>query len=105
MKERLQGYLSLLVLSVVVFFVLWPFSVTVQRWGYAMRYNTDARAVFIDEKPTNCEWTHAPLGSKGCHYEKQVVINRPTGPDPFASIPGERPITAVYVSWKKVEDR
>jgi hypothetical protein len=61
---------------------------------FSLVYSVHFRDVQVDKKPADCDWGHAPLGDKGCHYEKQVQIIR-----------NERGIvTDVYVNWDKVPD-
>jgi hypothetical protein len=49
----------------------------------------------MDPKPHGCDFDDAPLGNKHCHYEKQVDAARACS---------ECPVTAVYVSWRKIEE-
>ncbi|HKD85924.1 MAG TPA: hypothetical protein VKB58_14320 [Terriglobales bacterium] len=61
---------------------------------YALAYGTNTAHVHADEKPSDCDWTKAPMGSKSCHYEKHVEV-------PPAEN-GELP--SVFVTWEKVQD-
>ena len=61
---------------------------------YALAYGTNTAHVHADKKPTDCDWTKAPIGSKGCHYEKHVEVSPAEN--------GELP--SVYVTWEKVQD-
>jgi hypothetical protein len=40
---------------------------------YAIKYSVSADGVFVDPKPTDCGFWHAPLGKKGCHYRRVVI--------------------------------
>lgn len=47
-------------------------------WGidvvwYSAEYGVSTDKVHIDPKPTDCDFWHAPVGFKGCHYEREVV--------------------------------
>ena len=42
---------------------------------YAFVNDTSEENVHVAPRPTDCDWGHAPLGDKGCHYEKQVLIS------------------------------
>lgn len=46
------------------------------RWAYGLKYGTDSGRVDVAPKPENCDWDYAPLGRKGCHYEKEVTVAR-----------------------------
>ncbi len=43
-------------------------------WAYALRYDTDSSHVHVAPKPTDCDFLHAPIGLKSCHYEKFVGV-------------------------------
>jgi hypothetical protein len=61
---------------------------------YGLDYSVDSSRVHFDKKPTDCDWEHAPIGNKDCHYEKQVYpVNNATGT-----------VTDVYVTWAKTAD-
>jgi hypothetical protein len=62
--------------------------------GYTMKYDLTDEKVIIDRKPHDCEWETAPLGAKHCHYDKAVQTETDQ----------HRKVTAVYVSWQKVQD-
>ena len=88
-------------------------------WAYALRYETDSDRIHVAPKPGDCDFLHAPIGLKGCHYEKSVQVMRyskdvQTG-QPIVSyddgktwnlLPeGEKPGSVqVYVDWLKVQD-
>ncbi len=61
---------------------------------YRMIYSVSASHVHIEKKPVDCDWGHAPLGDKDCHYVKQV--------SPISNDRGR--VTDVFVSWIKVPD-
>ncbi len=102
-------------------------------WAYALAHDAYVRHVDIAPKPPDCDFLHAPLGSKGCHYEAQVSVmyrDPKTGqlkpPLDFSSIPGvvdyrgdpregifqfalhwrdsPNELTEVYVIWRRVPD-
>lgn len=39
---------------------------------YAWSYNVTSEQVNIEKKPTDCNFFRAPMGGKGCHYDRQV---------------------------------
>jgi hypothetical protein len=43
---------------------------------YGLLYQIGRSNVHVEKKPSDCEWGHAPIGDKGCHYEKQVSTVR-----------------------------
>jgi hypothetical protein len=60
---------------------------------YAAEYEVSPDKVHIVPKPTDCDFWHAPVGFKDCHYEKRVTQVGPNAPyDP------------VWVSWVKKSD-
>ena len=58
-------------------------SLTPSKWidplWYATRYNISTDQVHRSNKPTDCDWGRAPLGEKGCHYEKTVAAYNAQG--------------------------
>jgi hypothetical protein len=41
---------------------------------YSSWYNVGYDQVTIQKKPTDCNFFRAPMGEKGCHYDRQVTI-------------------------------
>src|SRR5262249_8320141 len=39
---------------------------------YSVEYSVSTDHVHWSNPPTNCDWSRAPLGDKGCHYRKTV---------------------------------
>jgi hypothetical protein len=71
------------------------FAILPPRPQAALTYHVSLSQVSSDPKPTNCEWDYAPLGNKGCHYEKQVELTRePVGGS----------VTSVWITWNKVTE-
>jgi hypothetical protein len=70
---------------------------------YSFEYWVPTDKVFIDPEPKDCDFLHAPIGFKECHYEKYVTAHVADGRstnDPKAKY------DYVYVSWiKKKDDR
>jgi hypothetical protein len=46
---------------------------------YSLKYSVFPDAVHIDAQPSDCDFMHAPLGSKGCHYKAVVTAYNATG--------------------------
>jgi hypothetical protein len=65
------------------------------RIWYSIKYNVPRDEVTIAHKPPDCDWMHAPIGDKACHYKRSIT--------PFTDEADGR-ITSVLVAWEKVED-
>lgn len=61
---------------------------------YCVYCQVGVRHVEVDKRPIDCEWTHSPLGGKGCHYEKRLN---------FVRDKRDR-VVDVYVMWSRVSD-
>jgi hypothetical protein len=48
-------------------------------WWYSNEYGVQSDQVHSRHKPTDCDWGYAPLGDKGCHYEKKVTAYNSAG--------------------------
>ncbi len=87
-------------------------------WAYALAYDTDESRVSVEPKPHNCDFLYAPIGDKGCHYERVVSVTRYgsdvrtgqpivsyDGGKTWAALPkNQRPrLTEVSVSWHRIE--
>jgi hypothetical protein len=61
------------ILGTVGFFIwtLLPESWT-DPWKYSVIYSTNSNSVHYTDRPKDCDFIHAPLGDKGCHYKKVV---------------------------------
>ncbi len=58
------------------------------RIKWAARYGVAFTKVTVQDKPTLCDWGHAPLGNKSCHYERIVsrkVVTLSTQGKPIVS--------------------
>src|SRR5580698_8986312 len=44
------------------------------RCWYSARYETDWTNVHIERRPSDCDFIHAPIGSKRCLYKKSTNI-------------------------------
>ncbi len=63
----------------------------------AEQYHVSEDKIAVEPKPHGCDFDDAPLGNKHCHYEKSVDVTRACPTDDCR-------VTAVYVSWRKVEE-
>jgi hypothetical protein len=73
---------------------------------YSIKYAVSADKIYVDPQPTDCDFWRAPLGTKGCHYQRAVIARhakevreiRPGESDPI-----ER-FDSVRISWVKQSD-
>jgi hypothetical protein len=73
---------------------------------YSIKYAVSADKIYVDPKPTNCDFWHAPLGKKGCHYQRVVIARSAQEAReirPGESDPNER-FDSVLISWVKKSD-
>src|SRR5487761_187056 len=86
-KDAARAIFKIVVWGAILFgclFWFWP-----KEW-YGIRYNVTDEHVFIDHKPHDCDFLKAPIGDKGCHFEKVVVVAPENSSSP----------TDVYVTWQ-----
>src|SRR5262249_30252961 len=43
------------------------------RFWYSENFNSSWEHTDIERRPTDCDFIHAPIGSKQCSYKKQVL--------------------------------
>lgn len=67
------------------------------KYQLALKYNLTEDQVFMDPKPSGCDFTNAPLGEKHCHFEQDLNVVR-------ECLTPNCPVKRVYVSWHKVRD-
>ena len=70
------------------------------------KYAVSAERIYVDPKPTDCDFWHAPLGRKGCHYQRVVIARYAIDIReirPRESDPNERS-DSVLISWVKKSD-
>jgi hypothetical protein len=73
----LGGFVVLIILALIVWFTLpsgWTDPI-----NYSTEYSVKTDQVHWNDKPTDCDWGHAPLGAKGCHYQKTVTAYKAAG--------------------------
>jgi len=93
-KEKLTVLWYLVVLFGIVGWLIWicvPISVEYPIL-YALEYNTDSSRVHYEREPVDCDWGHAPIGDKDCHYERHVS----------PKYAGDGTVTDVFVTWEKL---
>jgi hypothetical protein len=65
------------VILVILVFGSWPGSKLdrfTDRVWYSVIEDTDWNNVHIERRSSDCDFLHAPLGSKGCEYKKATMI-------------------------------
>jgi hypothetical protein len=79
-KEIASGLVGLLVLILVGIGVwVWWSGFSLFEIVVAYTYEVSPSAVSVDAEPTDCDFMHAPLGSKDCHYESRVTAYNADG--------------------------
>jgi hypothetical protein len=93
------------------------------KFRYSMQYGVDFSQITQPDKPRDCSFLKAPLGVKGCHYDRDVeswlvkTSCKSNFPDPGDTCTGTvsydngktwQPTSdlksAVYVTWQRVDD-
>jgi hypothetical protein len=70
--------------GVVLLWIFLPESWINPLW-YGLKYSVDGfnlanlAGVHTSDKPSDCDWTFAPLGRKGCHYDRVVTAYNAAG--------------------------
>jgi len=56
----------------LIWFVIYQFAPTAKQieWDYRI----DSQHITVASQPHDCEFLTAPVGSKNCHYERQVTL-------------------------------
>ena len=69
---------------------------------YALFYGINADQIFVDQKPRDCSFWTAPVGDKGCHYERSVIVTHKDGTVSSTGFGSE--IESLTVAWDRVEE-
>ncbi len=92
----MDGLFALAVLLGIPSLIIWVLAP--DTWKYPIAYslidNVDRKHVYFTKEPEDCNWGHAPMGDKGCHYRKQVIESK----DPNGRI------NDVFIEWEKVQN-
>ena len=76
LKEK-GSYEWVLILFFIFLIESWPGSKLDRfsdRIWYSMNYNTDWQNVDLQRRPSDCDFSHAPMGSKRCSYSKEKTV-------------------------------
>lgn len=71
------GLIGWIVFALIVWFIL-PASWT-DPFLYSTVYQINSDEVHRSDRPTDCDFMHAPLGDKGCSYKKMVTAYNAAG--------------------------
>jgi hypothetical protein len=102
----------------------WAGNVWHSKWRYATEYSIDSAKVVVGKEPHDCAFLAAPLGTKYCHYDREVstlrwatskegypIVSYDEGktwstftPEASASVPKTATVEQVFVGWKKIEE-
>ena len=77
MSQNDGGGVILLYLGIFALFFV-PASWTYPLW-YAVAYQVSPAQVRTPDQPSDCDWTRAPLGRKGCSYKALVKAYNSAG--------------------------
>lgn len=79
-KNQTQNW-GTAVFWVVVFWLVIPFfsSMWHSKFRYSVQYDVPNEQITIDKEPKDCNFLHAPIGGKDCHYERQVAASKVKG--------------------------
>ena len=104
MSEKIDRGIGILFIAGIIGFFYW-----ISPLWYAVEYQVSPRKVEITAQPSDCDFMHAPFGSKACHYKANVTAYNAAGEvvsDNGVPRQVRDPIVQfVVVSWTKVEGR
>jgi hypothetical protein len=94
LKFGFSFLLSIVGLASGIFAIVWLFGwLFYPQLQYSLEYSVDLDNVTVMPKPHSCDWDYAPMGKKGCHYEKFVTVSE-----------GENHRRLIFVDWQRQED-
>lgn len=64
---------------------------------YAIQYSVNPNQVHQSDRPVDCDFWTAPVGNKGCHYERVIVRSDDVREGAWFATDD------VYVQWIRVE--
>ena len=73
---------------------------------YSIKYAVSADKIYLDPKPPDCDFWHAPVGNKGCHYQNVVIVRDAKDVREIRRGEGDpnRRFDSVLISWVKKSD-
>lgn len=76
MRDNVEGFFGYLVIAGIAG---WLYFVGFDATWYAVEYQVSPDKIHVDAKPKDCDFMHAPLGEKGCHYEAAAAAYNTAG--------------------------
>jgi rubredoxin len=72
-SDTASGFGCLVALGAVAL-LIWSFlpDSWTDPWKYSVIYSANSDNVHVTDKPKDCDFIHAPLGDKACHYKKVI---------------------------------
>jgi len=78
-----DAFWSLAALGFIGLIVLGIWNILPDSWTdkikCSMQYSVDFTQIHRSDRPTDCDFMHAPLGDKSCHYKKTATAYNATG--------------------------
>jgi hypothetical protein len=73
---------------------------------YSIKYAVSADKIYLDPKPPDCDFWHAPVGNKGCHHQSVVIARDAKDVREIQRDDGDfnRRFDSVLISWVKKSD-
>src|SRR5258708_4407899 len=77
-KNQLQEWGNWFFWGLVFWFVVPPLFSDMwhSKTRYAAQYGVSYDQIIIEKEPHDCNFLHAPIGGKGCHYEIAVTASQ-----------------------------
>jgi hypothetical protein len=122
-RDGQRVFWGLVILGVILWLVWVVFVPEPWRdtFNYSSQYHIQDDHIHFTPKPKDCDWGHAPIGDKACHYKKQILlgISRDTAQGRYMDEETYRKavtgkglydapapiVTDVYIDWEKIEEQ
>lgn len=69
-RSGLAGLVSTAFFLIVLF--VWIPDLWHSKVRYEWQYGVNSDQITVNKRPTDCDFFHAPIGNKGCDYQRQV---------------------------------
>ena len=98
LSEWMSGLLAVALILfgyVQIFGLLWSLMPDGAKYSavYAVEYDVNYSDVHVEMRPRNCDWIHAPIGDKACHYSQHAYPLRNDSEH----------VMSVQVGWDKIQ--
>jgi hypothetical protein len=108
LAETVGGWAILIIIGIGIW--IW-YNGGIEKTLFSLKYSVPPASVHVDPRPNDCDFTHAPLGDKGCHYKAVIAAYNSVGVLVAGDLaPEERfhdvdhKVSKLTVTWVKVED-